>query len=211
MQAFVWCYEIGSSRISGLMLSFDPKVWIIKQRLDGTSSCNYVSRITKILMIQWRYCGGECCSCVGYVILPCTGISLNVTTTLWMSAVRGQNVTLNLAPPRGSTLVGMLIPEPAVTRISRLPSPAWPASTTEISRVISTLDKLDSLTSLTCHRGSDNCNHLPLSSHHPVSACLAACKLLYWILSIFFLGKNSVIMIGIIKQLINIRIAEEGN
>ena len=145
-----------------------------KIRCDVSSSCNYVSRITKILMIQWRYCGGECCSSVGYIILPCTGISLNVTTTLWMSAVRGQNVTLNLAPPRGSTLVGMLIPEPALTRISRLPSPAWPASTTEISRVISTLDSLDGLTSLTCHRGSDNCNHLPLSSHHPVSACLAA-------------------------------------
>ena len=41
-------------------------------------------------------------------------------------------------------------------------------------RVISTLDKPDSLTSLTCHRGSDNCNHLPLSSHHPVSAGFAA-------------------------------------
>ena len=38
-------------------------------------------------------------------------------------------LTLNLAPPSGSTLVGMLRPVPATTKISRLPSPASAAST----------------------------------------------------------------------------------
>ena len=46
-----------------------------------------------------------------------------------ISGVLGTKLTLNTAPPAGSTLVGMLSPASVVTRISRLPSPASDAST----------------------------------------------------------------------------------
>ena len=49
--------------------------------------------------------------------------------TPWISGVLGTKLTLNTAPPAGSTLVGMLSPASVVTRISRLPSPASDAST----------------------------------------------------------------------------------
>ena len=61
--------------------------------------------------------------------LPGTGSSLNVTWTVWLPGWRGPKDTPNLAPPRASTWVDTFTPVGEETRISRLPSPASPAST----------------------------------------------------------------------------------
>ena len=80
------------------------------------------------------------CWLAGYPVVvlcssPGTGSSLKVTLQVWMPGRGGRKVTRNRAPPTISTLVGTLLPLGwCWTRISRLPSPAPPASTAGLVR-----------------------------------------------------------------------------
>ena len=110
--------------------SFPQGIGLKLQILVGPTTCGrcYVSRPSHIGAVAGRALSpSRFCYILGF--LPGTGSSLNVTWTAWCPGWRGPKATLNLAPPRASTWVGTFTPMGEVTRISRLPSPASPAST----------------------------------------------------------------------------------
>ena len=91
----------------------------------------YVSRLSHIGAVARRALSPSrfCHDTLHFRLLPGTGSSLNVTWTVCCPGCRGPKETPNLAPPRASTWVGTLSLVGEETRISRLPSPASPAST----------------------------------------------------------------------------------